>query len=151
MKKHFHPLSAISGIFPSHSKKGLEPGSLLHTGKKKMGKIHIQLLEYDEKNSIEKEISSNSLPDLSKNKLQWLSISGLHDTKLLETIGNKYGLHSLLLEDILNTNGRPKLDEIEDVILIVVKILKFDEANNNLSIEQISLIFGKDFVLSFQE
>ena len=113
-----------------------------------MGKIHIQLLEYDEKNSIEKEISSNSLPDLSKNKLQWLSISGLHDTKLLETIGNKYGLHSLLLEDILNTNGRPKLDEIEDVILIVVKILKFDEANNNLSIEQISLIFGKDFVLS---
>jgi magnesium transporter len=116
-----------------------------------MEKVHMRLLEYNKKGSKETEVTVQKLPKASKSSIQWLNIDGLHDIELIRTIGEKYGFHSLLLEDILNTSGRPKVDEIKDAMLLVVKMLHYDEKKKSLEIEQVSMALGDTYLVTFQE
>jgi magnesium transporter len=133
-------------------KAGLLPGSLIHIGETYADKSKISLINYDETNFSEKEIVSPADLRAEKDKpgISWINVDGLQDTKLLEEIGNIFGLHPLVLEDILNTDQRPKMEDYCDYLYIVLRNFS-GQSNGDLQSEQISIILGKNFVLSFRE
>jgi magnesium transporter len=133
-------------------KTGLSPGSLIHIGSKYTEESKINLIRYDEIFFEEKEISSIADFHIEKEKkgIVWLNVDGLQDIKLFENIGKLFGLHPLVLEDILNTDQRPKMEDYGDYIYIVLKNFYGQEGKDLLS-DQVSIILGKDFILSFQE
>lgn len=148
MKKRISPLASYFG---EQSKSGLAPGTLLHVGKKRMEKVHVQLIEYNSKEVKEETITEKDLPKVNKRNVQWLNIDGLHNIDLIQKVGETYKFNSLLLEDMLNTAGRAKIDEIDDVLMAVVKILYYDESAEQLEIEQVSLALTQGMIITFQE
>ena len=81
----------------------------------------------------------------------WINVEGVHDVKILEKLGECFGLHPLIQEDIINTDQRPKIEDYDNYLYIVLKMLYLNKGNNGVVTEQISLILGKNFVVSFQE
>ena len=134
-------------------KAGLVPGTLVYVGDKKIEKIRIRIIDYDETQLEEKEVKKveECFPFKDKPTVSWINIDGLHDVAVIEKIGKKFGLHPLVLEDIVHTGQRPKLEDFGDHIFIVLKMLYYNEEKGELEAEQISLIFGENFVISFQE
>jgi len=135
-------------------KAGLPPGSLVHVGEKKLEKVQISVIDFDETQYQEFDPTTieECFPFKEKPTITWININGLHETELIEKIGRHFGFHPLLLEDILNTGGRPKIEDFGDHIFVVLKMLYQEEENSSeLLSEQISLIFGKNYVISFQE
>ena len=134
-------------------KTGLPPGSLIHIGQKKAERIKISILAYDESRFEEKEARTieECFPLKDEPTTTWINIDGLHQVDIIEKLGENLDLHPLLLEDILNTEQRPKIEEFETYIYTVLKMLYFNEKTNEINSEQISIIFGSNFVISFQE
>ncbi len=137
----------------TRQKVGLVPGTLVYTGERKVEKVRIRIIDYDETQLEEKEVErvEECFPFKDKPTITWINIDGLHDLELIEKIGRQFGLHPLVLEDIVNTGQRPKLEDFEDHIFVVLKMLYYDQEKNELEEEQVSLIFGQNFVMSFQE
>ena len=133
-------------------KAGLSPGSLVHVGETYVDKSTITITSYDEANFSEKV--AGAVADLPVKKeepgITWINIDGLQNTQLMEELGKIYGLHPLVLEDILNTTQRPKMEDYCDYLYIVLRNFG-DQKNSALISEQISIILGKNFVLSFCE
>ena len=137
-------------------KAGLPPGTLIHIGKETKGDCRITVIDYDEKNLEEKEIKdiSECLTYKDKTSVTWINIDGLHKTEIIETLGNHFGIHFLVLEDILNTAQRSKFEDLENYIFVVLKMIYYSDESNadyKLISEQVSLIIGKGYVISFQE
>jgi magnesium transporter len=134
-------------------KVGLVPGTLVHVGERKIEKVRIRIIDYDETQLEEKEVEKveECFPFKDKPTITWINIDGLHDLEVIEKIGKQFGLHPLVLEDIVNTGQRPKLEDFENHIFVVLKMLYYDQEKGELEAEQISLIFGQNFVISFQE
>ncbi len=132
---------------------GLSPGTLVHIGKKKIEKVKITIIDYDETQLQEKEAKTieECFPFKDLPTVTWVNIDGLHDIGVMEKIGKHFGLHPLVMEDILNTDQRPKIEDFDDYIFVVLKMLYFDEDEEEVRAEQISIILGSNFVLSFQE
>lgn len=139
----------------SRAKKvGQSPGMLVHIGDKKTDKITITLIEFDiEGRFIKKpDITLEALQkDKNPEAITWVNVSGLHDTELIGEIGRFYNLHPLLIEDILNTDQRPRMELHDDMIYIVLKMLHWQENKTAVEIEQVTLFLGKNFVLTFEE
>ena len=135
------------------AKIGLPPGTLIHIGERKTEKVRINILDYDEAQFEEEEAKTieESFPFKDKPTVTWIDIEGIHQVEIIEKLGSHFGLHPLLLEDILNTDQRPKMEDYGDYIFIVLKMLYLGEANNEIEAEQVSLILGSNFVISFQE
>ncbi|MFT5207547.1 MAG: magnesium transporter [Candidatus Omnitrophota bacterium] len=133
---------------------GSSPGTIVHIGEQKINKSRIRLMQYDNSEILEKEFetieeciaSSNSLPGV-----KWINVDGLHDIELLKGIGKAFDIHPLVLEDIVNTKQRPKYEEHDHQIFIVLKMLYADPDESKVSSEQMSFVLGKDYILSFQE
>jgi magnesium transporter len=132
---------------------GLSPGTLIHVGKQKVERPVISLIDYD-------QTRFESLGDITIEQatafketatVSWINLSGIHDTALIDEFGKRFGIHPLALEDILNTNHRPKLDEYEGYTLIILKMLFFDDEAQTIKTEQVSVLLGQNYVLSFQE
>ena len=140
-------------IKKSAKKKGLAPGTLVYVGEQKTAQVRIKLIDYDEKEFQEKEVEKieECFPFKDKPTVTWINIDGLQDTEVIEKIGKHFGLHPLVLEDILNTGQRPKMEDFEKYIFIVVKMIYFDDKENETKAEQVSFILGTNFVISFQE
>ncbi|AEY67060.1 magnesium/cobalt transporter CorA [Clostridium sp. BNL1100] len=132
---------------------GLPPGSLVHIGDKKRDTTVITRIEYGEDTFRQNNISSKNLSEIkqSEGKAIWLNIEGLHETEVLAEIGEKFGLHPLVMEDILNTDQRPKIEFSQDYMYICAKMISYDRKLGEFDIEQISLVLGKSFVISFCE
>ncbi|MDO9464080.1 MAG: magnesium/cobalt transporter CorA [bacterium] len=132
---------------------GLVPGELVHVGERKIDKIEISVLDYDDKNFHEKEITNIEETFSFKDTptVTWININGLHELDVIEKIGNNFEMHPLILEDIVNTSQRPKYEDFDKYIFVVLKMLMFDDAKKEIISEQVSLIFGSNFVISFQE
>lgn len=132
---------------------GLPPGTPIHIGEKKVEKISISIIDYDETEFLQKEIKTIEECFLFKEKptITWININGIHDVETIEKIGKCYGLHPLIIEDIANSAQRPKMEDFEDYIFIILKMLYYEEKNDEIRIEQVSLIIGSNFVISFQE
>ena len=133
-------------------KKGLPPGTLIHIGEKKAEEVKITVIEYDEKNVQEKEVEAIEECFIFKEKpvVTWINIEGIHRIENIQKLGDCHGFHPLVLEDILNTDQRPKMEDYKDYLYIVLKMLH-NEKSPEIVAEQISLILGPNFVISFQE
>jgi magnesium transporter len=132
---------------------GLAPGSIVHIGKKKTDKVKITVIDYD-KNKFEEEKVVNVKDCYNfkeKPSVTWINVVGLHDVDVIRKIGEHYDIHSLVLEDIVNTSQRPKIEDYGKHIYIVLKMLHFNEEINEVESEQVSLILGTNFVICFQE
>jgi magnesium transporter len=110
-------------------------------------------MDYDEAHFEEKEIKTIDECFIFKDKptVTWINIDGLHQVAILERMGECYGLHPLVLEDILNTDQRPKMEDYGEYLYIVLKDLDYNDKSNEIESEQMSLILGPNFVFSFQE
>lgn len=138
------------GQLKRSKKTGLLPGSLIHVGHTYTEKSKITLIRYNETSYSEKEISSPAALGAPEDEITWITVDGLQNTELMEELGNIFKLHPLVLEDILNTNQRPKMEDYGDYLYIVLS--NFTGADDvGMSYEQISIVLGKNFVLSFRE
>ena len=141
-------------VLKKRSKKtGLPPGTLVHIGEEKTESVKITILNYDETQFQEVEASKveECLPFKDKPNVTWINIDGIHQVDIIEKIGHYFNLHSLLLEDIMNTEQRPKMEDYGDYIFVVMKMLSYDEKDGEIKAEQISLVLGSNYVISFQE
>jgi magnesium transporter len=137
----------------SSKKPGLAPGTLVHVGDKKIEKVRIRTIDYDETNLEERELEriDDCFPYIDKPTVTWINIDGLHDVDVIEKIGKNFGLHPLVLEDILHTDQRPNMEDFENYIFIITKMLSYDEEEDQLKAEQFSLVLGQNYVITFQE
>lgn len=143
----------MTGLIKRSRKTGLPPGTLIHIGEKKTETVKIKIIDYDEVHFQEKEAKTveECFPFKDKPTVTWINIDGLHQVDVIEKIGKNFEFHPLLLEDILNTEQRPKMEDFDNYIFIVLKMLYYEEKADEIKPEQISLIFGRNFVISFQE
>ncbi len=132
---------------------GQPPGTLIFTGEQKTEEITISIIDYDENQYQEKKVKTveECLQFKETPTVTWININGLHEPSVIEQIGEHFDIHTLILEDILNTTQRPKLDDLGDYICIILKMLSYDEENRRIDIEQVSFLLGSNFVISFQE
>jgi magnesium transporter len=135
-----------------HVKAGLPPGSLIHIGRKKVDFISISMIEYNiQELSSYKEITMETAKKgLDPNVVSWINVDGLHDIKMISKLGNLFEIHPLMLEDILNTKHRPKAEEFSNLLLLSFKMLGIGSHGSIVS-EQVSLVLGESWVISFQE
>lgn len=144
----------MSKIFKNRFKKiGLSPGTLVHIGNNIHTKISISIVDYDALNYVEKDDVSldQCLEYLDTPLKTWINVRGIHDITMVQKIGKHFGLHPLLLEDIVNSGQRSKLDDYKENIFIVMRMLRYDAVKSEISDEQISIVLGKNYVISFTE
>lgn len=135
----------------SKKKIGQIPGSAIYTGEKSNQKLFIEAFDYTKEKCLEKEITNvQECFDFEAGSITWINVNGLNHVPEIELIGKHFELHPLVIEDIVNISQRPKIDEHDDYIFVVLKMLYYDD-NQKIISEQVSFILGKDYVLSFQE
>ena len=134
-------------------KAGLPPGTLVHIGEKRTEPVRISILDYAE-DQVE-EVQAGEVSDCLKYKdkptVTWINLEGIQQIEVIEALGRHFDLHPLVLEDILNTDQRPKVEDFGVYLHIVLKMFSLDAGQEKVQSEQISLILTKKFVLSFQE
>jgi magnesium transporter len=135
------------------AKTGLPPGSLVHVGERKIEHSSITLLEYGPDKLEERQFDTIAASrDFTPTQpILWLNVYGLHEPEVMAEIGRRFNLHPLVLEDILNTDQRPKLDEYENYLFVVARFFDYDDKTMTVSSEQVSMVVGHRFVLTFQE
>jgi len=144
----------MSALFRKASNKvGLPPGSLVHVGEKKAEEVKITMMDYDQTSFMEKEVENveECFPFKETPTITWINIDGLHHVEIIEKLGKHFNIHPLIQEDILHTGQRPKMEDFDEYILIILKMLYYDNEEDTVRSEQISIILGSNFVISFQE
>lgn len=144
----------MSKMIKKRSKKaGLPPGTLVHIGEQRAEASKITVINYDDADYHEKELKSveECFPYKDKPSMTWLNIDGIHQKEILEKLSDCFGFHPLVMEDIMNTDQRPKMEDYADYLYIVLKMLYYNEKENRISTEQVSLIIAPHIVISFQE
>lgn len=141
-------------LMKKRSKKaGLPPGTLIHIGERKTEEIKITIMDYNETQFQEKEAKTfeECFPYKGRPTVTWINVDGIHQVQTLEKLGECFELHPLTLEDILNTDQRPKIEDFGEYMYVVLKMFSYDDKSSEILTEQVSLILGANFVLSFQE
>jgi len=130
---------------------GKAPGSLIYTGLQKDMKVTMSVIRYNSETYERFQIDNVADASNEKNieQISWININGIHDTKIIESIGKDFELHSLLLEDILNIEQRPKIEEYEGNMVVFFKMLYITDGK--LDIEPLSIVLGPNYLISFQE
>jgi len=134
-------------------KKGLAPGALIHIGERKIEKVGISMMKYtaDHVNEISVQDIRQCGPLKENDSITWINVNGIHQADLIETIGKIYDIHALTLEDIMNTAHRPKVEDFDTYVFLVIKMLQWDKPSDEIKSEQISLVVGHNYLMSFQE
>jgi len=134
------------------TKVGLPPGTLVYIGEPRQEPITLTLITYNSLGCEQRQITTpTEIPSLAdESTVMWLNVEGLHQVEVVRQIGDVFGLHPLVQEDILNTDQRPKIEDYDDSLYIVLKMLSFDEAEG-IVLEQVSVILSRQVVLTFQE
>ncbi len=137
----------------SSKKAGLPPGTLVYVGDKAQKKVRITLIDYTEEDLNESKIKriEDCFTYRDKESVTWINVDGINRPDIIEKLGSHFNLHPLLLEDILNTSQRPKIEDYGDHIFVVLRMFYFDKSRQTINSEQISLVFGENYVISFQE
>ena len=140
-------------IKKTSKKAGSAPGTLIHIGEKKTAATKIRLMGYDGENLLEQTVDNigNVFPLRDTPTRTWINIDGLHDIAMMEKLGRHFGVHPLTLEDIVNTGQRPKMEVFDGYVYVVLKMLYYRKEENEIRSEQVSLIFGEGWIISFQE
>ncbi len=132
---------------------GAPPGTLIHTGRRKMQIPRVYRLNYTAEQLDEVELPADAPESQLRapSGITWLDVVGLHETGLMEQIGAAFHIPPLAQEDVLSTTQRPKLDQFDSQLFLTFRALKWDNQEHLLQSEQVSLWFGEDFVVSWQE
>lgn len=134
-------------------KTGQAPGSLIYTGKVYSEKVHIEVIDYT--NESIQEVNILDVEELNKynnpDTVTWINVQGLHDVSVIARIGEMMGLHPLTMEDILDIQQRPKVEEYEEYLYLSLKMINHAEEHKKIEIEQVSIVMHKNFVICFQE
>ena len=128
------------------------PGTVTYIGRKEKSETILEVIDYNT-HSFERFTSKNpedAFKFEEEDKITWINLDGLSNTQEIEKVGEYYELHPLIIEDIVNTNQRPKIDEYKDYYFIVAKMLYYKE-DGRLEQEHISFVLGRNYVLTFQE
>ena len=141
-------------FFMGKSKKpGLSPGTLVYVGEKREEDVKISVIDYAPDHYEEKTVQTldDCVAYRDKGTVTWINITGIHDLDIIDSLGKRFDFHPLLLEDVVNTRHRPKLDDYEDHLFIVMKMLHDPEAGELIKHEHISIILTPKVVISLQE
>lgn len=132
---------------------GLPSGSLIHIGEKKVEHPRIKIIDFSDEYCMHKQILGieDCKPYKEKDSTTWVNIDGLHDVKLIELTGKLFDIHPLVLEDILHTGQRPKIEVFDDYVFLVLCMISYDEKQEKAQVEQLSIVLGENYVISFQE
>ncbi len=135
------------------AKAGLPPGSLVHVGKHAAGKATITVVTYGEGEFRVKEASSveECFSLIDPSGVTWVNVDGINDAKTVEAIGSRFNLHPLLLEDVMNTEQRPKMEDYDNLLFLVLRVLFPDNGAGRIGSDQISFVLGDRYLISFQE
>lgn len=146
-------MSVFSEEVTRSAKSGVGPEVLMHVGDKKESPVRVRLIDYDQTGVQEIEIDEikNCAPFVNTDTVSWLDIDGIHDASIIESVGKEFGIHMLVLEDIMNSTSRPKIEIFDDYVFITLKMLEVDKRTGLLNIEQLSLIVAPKYLLMFQE
>ncbi len=154
-KKFLNRLPKIGGHRSEQTPKaGSAPGTLEHIGRQRVEEVKITIHDYDEDyvKTIEITDIEECRPYLENPSKTWINVQGLHDVEKLKSIWSYFNLHPLVQEDILNTSQRPKVEEYEDNVFIVIRMLQYSQQDAGvLESEQVSIVLGENYVISFQE
>jgi magnesium transporter len=133
--------------------KGQSPGALVFVGTRKTDEIDIRVIDYDDHHLTDQARVDiqDTLYYKTSESVTWININGLHDVDTIGRIGKVFDLHPLVMEDVLNTGQRPKIDDYDDYLFIVLKMIRFDRQTGMVRNEQLSLVVGERFILTFQE
>ncbi|HEX9914001.1 MAG TPA: magnesium/cobalt transporter CorA [Candidatus Bathyarchaeia archaeon] len=137
---------------PGNPSIGKAPGTLIYVGDQESEAPIIDIIDYDDENYTERRIQDikECSSYFGKPTVTWINICGLNE-EIIGDIGEQFGFHPLLLEDILNTEQRPKMDEYDRYAFFILKMLTYDEEKEEIETEQVSMILNEDCVISFQE
>jgi len=129
------------------------PGEPVFIGKRKVDKISMHVIDYNEK--FIDEIDPNNIDEITQLKetstVSWININGLHDTEAIKSLAKSFNIHPLVVEDIVNTGQRPKMEEYDDNLFFALKMMRYDSKNNKIESEQLTLVMGPNFLITFQE
>lgn len=131
-------------------RKDIKPGEFIYVGPKRESPPTMQLFKYNEAEYTEEDPYYLNESLFDGNKIQWLNIHGIHDVNLVKDIADRIGLHSMNVQDLLNTSERPKIEENENYLFFTTKSI-IDEDKIETDSEQITFVLGKNFIVSFQE
>lgn len=136
----------------SSIKAGMSPGTLVYIGENKDDDVRLQIIDYNKHDLVESEESDirACLPIIQKDSITWINITGIHDTKMIADLGSQFGLHSLVLEDVVNSEQRPKIDDYGEYLFTVLKMLYAEKTTHTIVHEQVSLVVAPSYVISFQ-
>lgn len=132
---------------------GFPPGTVIHTGPKRTERVIINITEFFEGEIREYEVDSieDCSPIQKEGAIKWVHVKGVHDVDIVQQICEYYDVHPLIIEDIPSVGQRPKIEVMSQGIYIVLRSYDIDEKTEEVSSEQVSIVFGKDFILTFQE
>lgn len=132
---------------------GLPPGALVAVGESKTERLSVTLIEYGVEEIVEGRFDgiAEALAQPSRLPTVWLNVYGRPSAEGMRAIGDRFGLHPLVLEDILNTDQRPKVDDYGDYLYIVACFFDYAHETLTVSSDQVSIVLGKNFVITFQE
>lgn len=151
---HLHKKKNKKKLRSAADKSGLPPGSLIHIGEKHETECRITVTQYNADVMTQSEIDSIDKLRLLKNNelITWVNVDGLSETRIVEDIGKEFDIHPLILEDILSTHQRPKLEEYEEYIYLVIKSIRAEYNDHlNLQYEQVSILLLENYVITFKE
>ncbi|MGB5608817.1 CorA family divalent cation transporter, partial [Eudoraea sp.] len=132
---------------------GLSPDDISFRGEQKMDKILLRLIDFDVENLEEKVVEKidTLLEYQKKPTVTWFNVDGLHDTKIIEEIGEGFNFDKLVLAEVMDTQARPKVHDFGDCILLSIKMLQQNEENSLISVENLSVVLNDSVLMSFQE
>lgn len=134
-------------------KVGLPPGTLIYVGKRVIEEEQIIVIDYNKEQYEMKNVESidKNLSNIKESFIKWINLDGLGQIENIEKLGTQFNLHPLLLEDIVNPNQRPKIENFENIIFIILKMLRWDKDIKKVRTEQISMVLGANYVMTFKE
>lgn len=134
-------------------KAGLPPGTMVHIGEQETEQVRIHIIDYDDGHYQELEAQSveECFPFRDTPTVTWINVHGLHQPEVIEKLGTYYGLHPLVLEDIVSAGQRPKMEDYGDYMWVVLKALYHDDKEDETKAHQVGIVIGRNFVMSFQE
>ncbi|MFA6512383.1 MAG: magnesium/cobalt transporter CorA [Patescibacteria group bacterium] len=148
----FNPSSYLSVLRKATKRPGPRPGAELVPVKKTGIPTTIHRMTYSPEQVTEEDVKDPSVLHRPRGSgVQWIDVAGLEDIATLEKVAAAFHLHSLVLEDIVHTNQRPKFERYDDIIYIVARMLTIDPKTSEIAEEQVSIVHGKGFVILFQE
>lgn len=134
---------------------GTSPGTLTYVGEEIEHAIKIKRITYNATDYYiddTSKLSACKRPDPNTTDVNWIDVDGIHEPKVVAALGQQYQLHPLLLEDVLNTEQKPKIDLYDDtVVFVTLKMLHHSRQRQEIDIEHVSLVLGKNYLISFQE